>query len=217
MIDSHNGRGAAPRRQRRRAAGATVAALAMVGVTALGGCGRDDDATPTDVGAAPSATAPTETAGGNASARPPAVYKEVATPCAVVVTTALEQLVGPAGKKFQERSKPSMQCQLNVGAQAKAGLLDMDMTIAEFAEAQYHGLRGIEEKQSTVTDLPGLGQSAYSYVDTMTGPHVVVLDGNLYLTVRWVPLDRAMSLPEADVIKALTEVAGQTMSKLQAA
>jgi hypothetical protein len=45
----------------------------------------------------------------------------------------------------------------------------------------YQGLRAIEDKQTQLSTVSGLGQDAYTYEDA-TGPHLVAYDNNLYLS-----------------------------------
>jgi hypothetical protein len=84
----------------------------------------------------------------------------------------------------------------------------------------YEGLRRAQTKLASggqVTDVPGVGQYAYTYVDEALGPQLVVLDGNLYVTISWSSASFGKSAPTLDDLDArLAAVAKGTMANLRA-
>lgn len=78
-----------------------------------------------------------------------------------------------------------MTCNRNLGDFHTGGAVLIQIYIMKSlpAEVQYTGLRGVEEKTATLTDVPGLGQGAYTRVDPHTGPRLIVYDGNLYMVI----------------------------------
>ena len=62
-------------------------------------------------------------------------------------------------------------------------LVEIETFSGVSASDQYHGLRTAQEESIPVTDVPGLGQGAYTRIDPQTGPHLTVYDGNLYLEI----------------------------------
>ena len=80
------------------------------------------------------------------------------------------------------------------------------------AEAPYERLREAQRIDTEVTDVAGLGQGAYQFTSPRTGPHLVMYDGNLHLTV-W-----GDSIPQGedatDVRDVLPRIATATLPRL---
>lgn len=63
-------------------------------------------------------------------------------------------------------------------------LIEIEVTQVGSMDRAYDGLRRAGQRSGDVqTDVPGLGQGAYSWSDELTGPHLATYDGNLYLTL----------------------------------
>jgi hypothetical protein len=77
----------------------------------------------------------------------------------------------------------------------------------------YTGLRGVEEKQTQLSTVSGLGQDAYTYEDA-TGPHLVAYDNNLYLSYAVVMGALPQSSVPSGVVGAEVASAHATMEKL---
>jgi hypothetical protein len=77
----------------------------------------------------------------------------------------------------------------------------------------YQGLRGVEEKQTQLSAVSGLGQEAYTYED-VTGPHLVAYDNNLYLSYAVVMGALPQSAVPSGVVGAEVASAHATMDKL---
>ena len=68
----------------------------------------------------------------------------------------------------------------------------------------FTGIRAAIQHDEPTTDIPGLGENAYSYVDPQTGPHVAAPDGNLSVTVRAKSIS-GNPLPDNTLISLMTE------------
>jgi len=77
----------------------------------------------------------------------------------------------------------------------------------------YRGLRGVEEKQTRLSPVSGLGQDAYTYEDT-TGPHLVAYDNNLYLSYAVVMGGLPQSSVPSGVVGAEVASAHATMDRM---
>jgi hypothetical protein len=77
----------------------------------------------------------------------------------------------------------------------------------------YEGLHSVEARQTQLSDVSGLGQSAYTYEDT-TGPHLVAYDNNLFLSYAVVMGGLPQSEVPSGVVGAEVASAHATMDKL---
>ena len=80
----------------------------------------------------------------------------------------------------------------------------------------YEGLRKAVEKDNVTTDVPGLGEGAYTYLDADTGPNVVVYDGNLYLSLQMGVLQFGRPNLGPEMFDPMIGVLKGTMAKLRA-
>jgi hypothetical protein len=186
-----------------------AAVLACAGV--LAGCHQAPahparpDASASSAGeASPSARASTN------SASP--VYKPVRDPCTVVDHQLLSTTLGARGKDaVPPRATTVFQladssCNPTYGSSADRTLVGVDFEVASTAglSDMFTGIRAAIQHDEPTTDIPGLGENAYSYVDPQTGPHVSALDGNLSVTMR-VKSIAGNPRPDSTLISLMTE------------
>jgi hypothetical protein len=174
----------------------TVCAALLAGTLTftLASCTGSDGAT-SEPGSSVSGSAPptptTPTPIALVTSAPATRYKAVSKPCGVIDLAPLEAVMGKdAGEIVTQSSRglgrvTVMRCNRSLGDFTTGGAVLIQIEILKNlpAEVQYAGLRGVEEKTTTLTDVPGLGQGAYTRVDPQTGPHLVVYDGNLYMVI----------------------------------
>jgi hypothetical protein len=153
-------------------------------------------------------------------------YGVVKDLCAALELEALTEKfpkrLSPQRSKTESGFMTDLRCVVPLQSTSRdGGLVGVTASIGkdpDAAKALYEGLRGVETKQApggTVTDVPGVGQQAYTYVDEALGPRLVVLDGNLYLTMHWSKSGGSAAVP-ADIATRLAAVATATMMNLQA-
>ncbi|WP_203816923.1 hypothetical protein [Paractinoplanes ferrugineus] len=94
---------------------------------------------------------------------------------------------------------------------ARVGVLvEANVSDTSSMQSQFDGLKKAGDSGGDKqTDVPGLGQGAYSYDDPLTGPHLAVYDGNLYLTIA------VLSKSGPAVDDALISTAKGTMARLK--
>jgi len=150
-----------------------------------------------------------------APSKPP-VYRATGDLCARVDHSALAAVLGPL-RSTRSGSAPTgtRTCSFQFGSTVPIPV-EVSIQLASGGASlasSYQGLRGIEEKQTRLTPVTGLGQDAYTYEDT-TGPHLVTYDNNLYLSYAVVlgALPQA-SLPSG-VVGAEVASAHATMARL---
>jgi hypothetical protein len=152
----------------------------------------------------------------------PAVYKATAAPCDAVDYDSLSAVLGPVSQAKSPRTTrggvvTTAMCQpvfgkpgTRIPAIIEIQIVDDGGSTADF----YAGMRGAQREP--LTDIPGLGQAAYTYTDPATGPHLATYDGNLYLTI--VVLTGASSAaPTAGIDQAIIASARNTMANLRQA
>jgi hypothetical protein len=149
---------------------------------------------------------------------PPPTYKSSGNLCDQIDTNSLAAVLGPLK---QNQAQPSsgggtvigQSCTLHFGPSIPVEVSFQMATNGASVADYYNGLRGVEEKQTQLSQVSGLGQDAYTYED-QTGPHLVTYDGNLYLSYAVV----LGGLPQSSVPSGVTgaEVASAhaTMAKL---
>ncbi|WP_203834741.1 hypothetical protein [Winogradskya humida] len=91
-------------------------------------------------------------------------------------------------------------------------IIQMEVYADPIANIMFDGFKKAEAKSSTLTDIPGLGTGAYSYVDELTGPHVAAWDGNLYITI---VIGTLFGEPDPAAADLLPPVVAATMTKLR--
>lgn len=170
----------------------------------------------------PTATAetPPPTSSPSTSATPN-TYKAVKKPCDVVDFGPLETVLGKAtGDLLPQKSSSTglitfMTCSRRLGPATAATtvLVEMDTFKGASAEAQYRGLRTVQERSLSITDVPGIGQGAYTRIDPETGPHLTVYDGNLYLEIA--ALGVTAPTTRTQLFTAMTQTSRQILASLK--
>jgi hypothetical protein len=187
--------------------------LVLLSATA---CGSKDSGGTASAVSAPTVVA--SAASSSAAATAGGTYKIPAKPCDAIDATALKPLAGrPVSKQPGKTSKNSVLSTTNCSVTFKAHLLQAEIDFVDPAGvlSQYEGLRKAQEASAKTTDISGVGQGAYSYVDPATGPNVVTYDGNLYLSFNLGSISLGGGQPGAEAIAPLTEITKATMAKLQ--
>ncbi|HEY0534276.1 MAG TPA: hypothetical protein VGD29_22045 [Actinoplanes sp.] len=150
----------------------------------------------------------------------PRVYRATGDLCGRVDPNALAAVLGPLKSR---RTAPGVggtsvatrSCTLQFGTsvpipvEVSIQLATNGASVAPY----YQGLRGVEEKQTQLSTVSGLGQDAYTYEDA-TGPHLVAYDNNLYLSYAVVMGGLPQSSVPSGVVGAEVASAHATMDKL---
>ncbi|GAA3741646.1 hypothetical protein GCM10022225_26410 [Plantactinospora mayteni] len=149
-------------------------------------------------------------------------YRAVDRPCAAVGWAPIAAEVGRLGTDSQESSTSSgsvatMRCSVALGEGGNHGVAMAEITIFENSSAEdvYENLRRAHSEEVVLTPVAGLGTAAYAYVEKADGPAVATYDGNLYLRLVWVSLQRQMPPVDSGITRALAEVARQTLDYLR--
>ena len=196
--------------------GAAVIAVIVAGSLIVTAARSGDDTTappgPGREQPKPPVTAPPS---GAAPPTAPPTYRAVLKPCDVVDASAIARRLGPP-QETQDRSTPVgrtmiMRCSIRyVGYVFSAQIDIMDDGTGE---AMFEGLRQVQQEQTQVNALPGIGTAAYTYTDPLTGPHLVTYDANLYMSLALASL-RSAGVP-GDVTTELAEVAKATLARMR--
>jgi hypothetical protein len=194
-----------------RAATAGVLAFAAVVLSAC-----DHNAAPAP-GSAPAAT-PLRPAASTGTHR----YQSTTNACALLDLHRLIARLGPdAGDLGTPQGTANeggefVRCEHQFGVPKRRSLVDLQvMTDATGkAAAFYDGLRAVHSKEYRLSDVAGLAHGAYTYTDPSTGPHLVLVDGNLYLTI-WIQTTPATADP-AELTGLMVDCARYAMTSLAA-
>ncbi|MGI5213360.1 hypothetical protein [Plantactinospora sp. CA-290183] len=180
---------------------------------------------PTEHLLAPSTEAPPDLGQIGISVSPKATggsYEPVIRPCAAVGWGPIATHVGRPASVAQEKLSASgpivtMVCSTPLGDGDSRGVAMAEITLVEdgSAEDMFEGLRRAIQADVVLTPISGLSAAAYAYVDEDVGPAVVAYDGNLYLRLVWVPMKPKMLPMYSGIVRALAEVARQTMDSLR--
>jgi hypothetical protein len=196
----------------------TVRAFLALSMILLSATACTSKATTKDAGAASEpAVAPSSSAAAPAATAAAGTYKIPAKPCTAIDTTSLAALTGrPVREEPGKTNKSSISSMTNCSVVFKAYALNAEIDFAEpdGTLIMYQGLRKAEEGGAKTTDIAGLGQGAYSYLDPATGPNVVAYDGNLYLSLNLGSISLGGGQPGAEAIGPLTETLKATMARL---
>ena len=192
-------------------------ALPLV-VLAAAGCGGKEAASPEPVVAASATSAGPAASSAAPAAAAPGVYKIDKKPCASLDLTAVQDLAGKPkemrpDKPYESAISQMSHCNVTFKEYLLQGEINYFKT--DSAKVMYDGLRGAVEKDTATTDVPGLGEGAYTYLDAATGPHVVAYDGNLYLSLQMGVLQFGRPKPGAEVFDPMIGVLKGTMAKLR--
>jgi hypothetical protein len=163
---------------RRRTAAAGVALIALV--LSVSSCHDGAKATP--------AGHPRQTV-ASASAAPAHVYSAPASSCDLLDSALLEQRLGPDHGNLVDPSNTTSQgtfsgrCVHTFGPPGHRTLVSVQAMLSQHgtAQAYYQGIRAAQQKTQPITDMPGPGQAAFTYVDSQTTSGLTSYDGNLYL------------------------------------
>lgn len=175
----------------------------------LSGCGGPDKPAPDPAAAPATAASAAGVSGGT--------YKAPDDLCKIIDDQALTVRFGPLldAEKGPGRTGSGLtivRCERQYGKTgARVGVL-VEASVSDTAsmQSQFDGLRKAGQAGGDKqTDVPGLGQGAYSYTDPLTGPHLAVYDGNLYLTVA------ILSKDATGADDALVSTAKGTMARLK--
>jgi hypothetical protein len=201
-----------------------VAALAVVALLATA-C---DKATAANDASTPGAPGPAATSAAAPPNQQSKVYKSADDLCAVADLSALTE-------KFPNQSQPrhettpsggetEMTCSVRLTAAGNAyGLVQLTVNVLdtpESARSTYERIKDADTRTAPggkMTDVPGVGSAAYTFVDESVGPRLVTTDGNLCLTINWAVAATAVSgagTVPSDIVTRLSAVAKGTMAKL---
>ncbi|MEV8509664.1 hypothetical protein AB0368_33220 [Actinoplanes sp. NPDC051475] len=111
------------------------------------------------------------------------------------LTQALGVDAGNLGQpRFSDTRTSSLAtCSHQYGPAGMRSLISLEVMTSQEGSVQgfYEGMRGAQQRSTTVTDVPGVGQQAAAYTDPTTGPHLMAYDGNLYLSIALIPVNSA--------------------------
>lgn len=147
-------------------------------------------------------------------------YRPTGNPCSVLDRAHLITALGPdAGDLTEPQSVDNplatvARCDHRFGQVTSRSIVAVETTIVKIGSAQtfYAGVRNAEQQNTTITDVRNLGQGAYLYNDARTGPHLVMYDDNLYLTVA--VMTSGGPEPATDIHLLLTQTARHAMTVL---
>jgi hypothetical protein len=151
-----------------------------------------------------------------APAPAPRVYKTATDLCSRVDLNSLSAVLGPLkSSKAQAGVGGGQNCSFQFGTMMPIPVeVSIQLAASGSSVASYYtGLRGVEEKQTQLSTVSGLGQDAYTYED-VTGPHLVAYDNNLYLSYAVVMGGLPQSSVPSGVVGAEVASAHATMDKL---
>ena len=200
---------------RRRLIAATAAGLALAACQTTTTPPDPPPQTPAEVSTAPSQA--------SAMPSPGRLYQGTNKPCDLVDHQLLAQLFGPditdvtPPQYTRNTILTTMACHRSYGHRgAGATVVPVRIQLADPAaiKAQYEGLRRLIEGRTSVTNVPGLGQSAYTYLDKSLGAQLALYDTNAYLTIGAVPLTRSTQ-PDARIQTVLIQVALKILRTLR--
>jgi hypothetical protein len=176
------------------------------------------------VSSAPASAAVGSPAGPGTTAvpQPARTFKATQQPCNIVDQRRVVSVLGPdmgnlTPPRTDTRSTVTvMTCIRTYGAPVGGRTiysLCLQLANPTGIKAQYEGLRRVTARQTTLTDVTGLGQGAYTYTDPQIGENLVAYDGNLYLTLVVNPVIGAAK-PIPDVVPMMIESVRVAMARL---
>ncbi|SCL13014.1 hypothetical protein GA0070616_0099 [Micromonospora nigra] len=87
--------------------------------------------------------------------------------------------------------------------------------VNDHADVQFRGLRMVAEEEAPLRQVASGCQESYGYVDSLLGPRLACLDGNVYLTVGWTADALPTGGDDQAIIEALGEMAHETLINLR--
>ncbi|RSM75189.1 hypothetical protein DMB66_00010 [Actinoplanes sp. ATCC 53533] len=195
-----------------------AAALACAAV--LAGCDQAPAEPARPDASAPSAREASPPVRPSTSSAPP-VYQPVRDPCAVVDHQLLSSTLGARGNDVvPPKTSTALQlvqswCSPTYGPLTDRTLVGVEFEVVSTGSLSdmFTGIRAAIQNDDPTTDIPVLGESAYSYVDPQTGPHVAVLDGNLSVTMRAKSIS-GNPRPDSTFISLMTEAIQRMLTTL---
>lgn len=151
----------------------------------------------------------------------PRVYKATGNLCRRIDPNSLSAVLGPLKSSTSTPgtggggSVITQSCTLHFGTGTPIPVEVSIQLAANGASVSgyFQGLRGVEEKQTQLSTVSGLGQDAYTYED-VTGPHLVAYDNNLYLSYAVVLGGLPSSAVPSGVVGAEVASAHATMDRM---
>lgn len=180
---------------------------------------RDPDLPALGKTATAAANGPSPTA--SATTRPSRIFRATSRPCDLVDHQLLARLFGPDSDDVipsqftQNKLMTTMVCNRRYGQRGDDTIVSVRIALADPAavEAQYQGLRNLHTKRASLTDVPWLGQGAYTYIDQSLGPQLALYDANAYLTIGAVPVTGSPK-PPTQTLAVLIETANKVLNTL---
>jgi hypothetical protein len=151
-----------------------------------------------------------------APAPSPRHYQSTGDLCARIQHDSLAAVLGPLKSSTSAPGNGpavSQSCTLHFGPSIPVEVSIQVAANGASVAPYFQGLRGVEEKQTQLSTVSGLGQDAYTYED-VTGPHLVAYDNNLYLSYAVVMGGLPQSSIPSGVVGAEVASAHATMDKL---
>lgn len=189
---------------------ATVLMVVAVIILAATGCGRNRDS---EGGASARLTSAAE---ANASPGPsvtPWRYGSQLRPCDAFVVAPLEELLGVVADPRRDATDgPLKGCVVGFGTRGVANLM---VEVNDHAEVRFNGLKAVAQEEDALRQVPSGCQDSYVYVDSLLGPRLACLDGNLYLTVGWTQDALPSGGDDQAVLEALGRMARKTLANLR--
>jgi hypothetical protein len=150
----------------------------------------------------------------------PRVYQATGDLCSRIDHNSLSAVLGPLKSSSGQPAAAAasvvrQSCTLKFGTSIPIPVeISIQMATDGASVATYYqGVRGVEEKQTQLSTVSGLGQEAYTYED-ITGPHLVAYDNNLYLSYAVVMGGLPPASVPSGVVGAEVASAHATMSQL---
>ncbi|MFI5933361.1 hypothetical protein [Actinoplanes sp. NPDC051494] len=176
----------------------SLTVMTLLGATA---CGGSDDST-TESKQTPGATGVT--------------YQPSGKGCDNVDTTAMDAVLGASQIRDEGLISSTVGSQVNCAKSYDKFTVTVRTQSVKGADGKiiYDGFRGVQEKSGVeLTEVPGVGTAAFTYVDEITGPQLEAWDGNMYLSISVNELDEGGDVDGA--AKALPAVATATFAKIR--
>ncbi|MFJ2087518.1 hypothetical protein ACIOBK_33675 [Micromonospora chokoriensis] len=137
-------------------------------------------------------------------------YRSVVNPCAAFAVVPLEHRFGPADVQGYASDDQSTQCAVGVGAGGTAKLM---IEVDGHVDTYFRSLKAAAESDGPLYPVVTGCQAAFGHSDSLLGPRVVCLDGNLCLVVAWIP-GASPSAPGHREDQTVVDALGQTAEEV---
>jgi len=189
----------------------SLLAAALACTAALAGC-HQAPAKPARPDASDSTTPEASRAARASTDSAAPVYKPVRDPCTVIDHQLLISTLGARSTDaVPPRVSTALQltqswCNPTYGSSADRTLVSVEFEVVSTGSVSgmFTRIRAAIQHEEPTTDIPGLGESAYSHLDPQTGPHVAALDGNLTVTMRTKSIS-GNERPDSTLISLMTQ------------